>query len=240
VIFDLDGTPADIGFPDTDLAETDPNGLLAIGGDLLPTRLLTAYRNGIFPWYSAGQPILWWSPAPRMVLFPDEFHVSRSLRRTLRRSGYRLSVDTAFEAVIHACAGPRADQDGTWLVPEMIEAYLELHRAGHAHSFEVWLADELIGGLYGLAIGQAFFGESMFSRRSDASKIALALLVDIAAMQPYRIIDCQVYTDHLASLGAREIPRAEFRQVLAATLDAPAQPLGRLARRPAADLPWAR
>jgi leucyl/phenylalanyl-tRNA--protein transferase len=239
VIFDLDGTPADIGFPDVNLAETDPNGLLAIGGDLSQTRLLTAYRNGIFPWYSAGQPILWWSPAPRMVLFPTEFHVSRSLRRTLRRSGFELSVDTAFEAVIRACAGPRARQDGTWLLGEMIEAYLALHHAGHAHSFEVWLGDQLIGGLYGLAIGQAFFGESMFSRRADASKAALALLVDLAATRPFQLIDCQVYTDHLASLGAREIARDEFHRLLAGAVDAPAQALSRLARRPAADLPCA-
>jgi leucyl/phenylalanyl-tRNA--protein transferase len=239
VIFDLDGTPADIGFPDTQLAESDPNGLLAIGGDLSQARLLSAYRQGIFPWYSAGQPILWWSPAPRMVLFPEELHVSRSLRRSMRRSGFSISIDLAFEAVIRACAAPRSLQEGTWLLPEMVDAYQTLNRSGHAHSFEVWHGDDLVGGLYGVAIGQLFFGESMFSRRSDASKIALSLLAEVALAQPYRLIDCQVYTAHLSRLGAREIPRAEFQRALTAAVDAPAAPLMSRPRRSAGSLRWA-
>lgn len=239
MIFDLDGTPADIGFPDTRLAESDPNGLLAIGGDLSQTRLLNAYRHGVFPWYSAGQPILWWSPAPRMVLFPDELHVSRSLRRSMRRPGFWISIDTAFEAVIRACAAPRSAQEGTWLLPEMIDAYRALNRSGHAHSFEVWHGEKMVGGLYGVAIGQVFFGESMFSHRSDASKIALSLLAEVARDQPYRLIDCQVYTAHLSRLGAREIPRPDFQRLLAEAVDAPAAPLAPLPRRPADSLRWA-
>lgn len=239
MIFDLDGTPPDIGFPDAGLAETDPNGLLAIGGDLSQDRVLRAYRSGIFPWYSAGQPILWWSPAPRMVLFPAEFHTSRSLRRTLRRRGYEVSVDLAFEAVIRACAAPRRDAQGTWLLPEMIDSYLALHRAGHAHSVEVWSGAALIGGLYGLAIGQIFFGESMFSRQADASKTALAMLADIALGHPFRLVDCQIHTDHLATLGARELDRAAFQQMLDNAIAADTPRLGPLGRRPASLLRWA-
>ncbi len=236
MIFDLDGTPPDIGFPDAGLAETDPNGLLAIGGDLSTERLLNAYAYGVFPWYSVGQPILWWSPAPRMVLFPAELHVSRSLRRSLRHRRYELSVDLAFEAVIRGCAAPRDGHPGTWLVPEMVAAYIALHRAGFAHSIEVWLEDDLVGGLYGVAIGQMFFGESMFSRQTDASKAAMSLLVEIAAEHPFQLIDCQVYTDHLASLGAREIDREQFQQAVHAATRAPTPTLGVRARRPAADL----
>jgi leucyl/phenylalanyl-tRNA--protein transferase len=239
VIFDLDGTPPDVGFPDIGLAESDPNGLLAIGGDLSQDRILRAYRRGIFPWYSAGQPILWWSPAPRMVLFPGEFHVSRSLRRSLRRRRYELSVNQTFEDVIRACAAPRDTGTGTWLVPEMISSYVALHRAGHAHSIEVWSGPALVGGLYGLAIGQAFFGESMFSRQSDASKAAMALLTEIALDHPFQLIDCQIHTDHLAGLGAREISRDDFQRALERAVEAGAAPLGRLQRRPASDLRWA-
>lgn len=239
MIFDLDGTPPDIGFPDVGLAETDPNGLLAIGGDLSQDRILHAYRRGIFPWYSAGQPILWWSPAPRMVLYPREFHASRSLRKTLRRRQYEVSVDQAFEDVIRACATPREPVAGTWLVPEMIASYLSLHRAGHAHSVEVWSGAGLIGGLYGIAIGQAFFGESMFSRQTDASKTAMALLTEIALQHPFQLIDCQIYTDHLASLGAREVSRDDFQQALDSAVEAPAPPLNRLSRRPASGVRWA-
>jgi leucyl/phenylalanyl-tRNA--protein transferase len=239
VIFDLDGTPPDIDFPDIRLAETDPNGLLAIGGDLSQERVLRAYRLGIFPWYSAGQPILWWSPAPRMVLYPRELHVSRSLRKSMRRRGYEVSTNQSFEAVIRACAAPRDTQSGTWLVPEMIESYVGLHRAGFAHSVEVWRGDELVGGLYGIAIGQMFFGESMFSRQTDASKVAVARLTELAMQQPFRLIDCQVHTEHLASLGAREIGRGTFQDLLARATAVPAPPLGRLPRRPAADLRWA-
>jgi len=240
VIFDLDGTAPDIGFPDTRLAESDPNGLLAIGGDLSQERVLNAYRRGIFPWFSAGQPILWWSPAPRMVLYPDELHISRSLRRSLRRRAYQVSVNQAFEAVIRACAAPRATQSGTWLVPEMIASYAALHHAGFAHSVEVWRGDELAGGLYGIALGQVFFGESMFSRRTDASKVALVLLAELAMAHPFQLIDCQVYTEHLASLGAREISREHFQATLQQATRAPAARLGRLSRRPAADLRSAR
>ncbi len=233
MIFDLDGTPPDIGFPDVTLAETEPNGLLAIGGDLSPQRVLGAYRRGIFPWYSAGQPILWWSPAPRMVLYPGELHVSRSLRKSLRRRGYEVSLNQAFADVIRACAAPRDAQPGTWLLPEMIDAYGELHRAGFAHSIEVWLGEELVGGLYGIALGQMFFGESMFSRKTDASKVAIALLAELSLKQPFRLIDCQVYTEHLASLGAREISRELFQATLEQGTAAPARPLDRLPRRPA-------
>jgi leucyl/phenylalanyl-tRNA--protein transferase len=208
-------------FPDPALAETEPNGLLAIGGDLSPQRLQNAYRLGIFPWYSAGQPILWWSPDPRLVLFPDGLRVSRSLRRTLRRGAVRVSLDRDFAAVVDACAAPRPDAEGTWILPEIARAYQRLHRLGVAHSAEAWRGDELVGGLYGVAIGRAFFGESMFSRASDASKVALVSLVRRLAEWGYTLIDCQVYTPHLATLGAIEIPRAEFQRRLAASVDAP-------------------
>lgn len=239
MIFDLDGTPPDIGFPDTSLAETDPNGLLAVGGDLSPDRILHAYRHGIFPWYSAGQPILWWSPAPRMVLYPREFHASRSLRKTLRRGAYEVSVNQVFGDVIRACAAPRGLLVGTWLVPEMIDAYLQLHEAGFAHSIEVWADNTLAGGLYGVAIGQMFFGESMFSRQSDASKTAMAFLSEIALEHPFRLIDCQIHTEHLASLGAREISREVFQRTLGAAVRTPTPPLARRPRRNAASLRWA-
>lgn len=239
MIFDLEGTPPDIGFPDPSLAETDPNGLLAIGGDLTGQRVLAAYRRGIFPWYSPGQPILWWSPAPRMVLFPTEFHCSRSLRRSLRNRGYDVSVNLAFEQVIRACAEPRGPHEGTWLLPEMIESYVALNAAGHAHSIEVWLGRELIGGLYGISIGQIFFGESMFSRRTDASKVALSRLTEIAFKQPFQLIDCQIYTEHLANLGGRELSRQAFQQALETAVAAPSIELGQQPRRPAADLGWA-
>ncbi len=225
MIFDLDQTPPDIGFPPTRLAETEPNGLLAVGGDLSTTRLLNAYRRGIFPWYNEDQPILWWSPAPRMVLYPEEFHVSRSLRRSMRQRGYAVGVNQAFTAVVEGCAAPRAGIRGTWLLPPMRAAYGALHAAGHAHSIEVWHQGELVGGLYGVALGQVFFGESMFSRRDDSSKIALAFLAQLAARQPYRLIDCQVYNPHLASLGAREISRDAFEALLADAVPAPARPL---------------
>jgi leucyl/phenylalanyl-tRNA--protein transferase len=236
VIFDLDGTPADIGFPDTHLAETEPNGLLAVGGDLSQERVLHAYRRGIFPWYSPGQPILWWSPAPRMVLYPDEFHVSRSLRKTLRRTPLRISVNQAFAEVIKACAAPRDFNGGGWLLPEMIASYMRLHQAGYAHSVEVWENHRLVGGLYGVAIGRIFFGESMFSRRPDASKVALAQLTELALAQPYDLIDCQIYTKHLASLGAREIPRDDFQLALNQGVVAPSQPLGILPMRSSSEL----
>lgn len=197
-------------FPPPELALAEPNGLLAAGADLSEARLLDAYRQGIFPWFSDGEPILWWSPDPRMVLFPHEFKVSRSLRRRLRRGDYAIRVDTAFEAVMRACAAPREGQDGTWINEAMIAAYGRLHALGHAHSVETWIGGELVGGLYGVALGRVFFGESMFTRVTDGSKIALAHLVAQLARWQYGLIDCQMVTRHLASLGARPIARAEF------------------------------
>ena len=203
--FLLDDTP----FPPVERALRIPNGLLAAGGDLTPARLLDAYRHGIFPWFNEGDPILWWSPDPRMVLFPDEFRISHSLRKTLRNRIYEIRTDTAFEQVMLACAAPRNGQ-GTWIIDKMVAAYTELHRIGVAHSVESWFGGELVGGLYGIAIGRMFYGESMFSRRSDASKAALAHLAAQLSRWNFGMIDCQMNTPHLATLGAREIPRAEF------------------------------
>jgi leucyl/phenylalanyl-tRNA--protein transferase len=197
-------------FPAVETALRSPNGLLAAGADLSPQRLIAAYSRGIFPWFSEGEPILWWSPDPRMVLFPAELKVSRSLAKTLRNRDYELRSDTAFRAVMEACAAPRFGQFGTWISPQMIEAYLDLHELGVAHSVETWIDDELAGGLYGIALGSVFFGESMFSRERDASKIALVHLVRHVAEQGVAMIDCQMTTSHLASLGAREIQRSEF------------------------------
>lgn len=203
-----------------------PNGLLAASAHLDEGRLLAAYREGIFPWYGAEDPVLWWSPDPRMVLFVDAFKVSRSLRKTLRRvaqtSDTLLYVDRAFERVMRACAEPRVGQDGTWIGSEVVAAYVQLHRRGHAHSVELWRGDELIGGLYGVSLGRVFFGESMFSRETDASKISLAALVRILKDAQVRVIDCQQNTRHLASLGAREIPRSEFCSILRRERDAAA------------------
>ncbi|MEK6750358.1 MAG: leucyl/phenylalanyl-tRNA--protein transferase [Pseudomonadota bacterium] len=221
--FWLDDDPLATGFPPVERALVQPNGLLAVGGNLTSSRLLAAYRQGIFPWYGHDQPILWWSPDPRLVLFPNEIKVSRSLRRTMRRSAYRVSFDSAFTQVIQTCAAPRPGQDGTWLTPEMQDAYTELHRLGWAHSVEVWHGRELIGGLYGLAIGAVFFGESMFSRRDDASKIALWYLVRHLQAWGFEMVDCQVRTDHLVSLGAREIARHDFIDALNRFCTTPAQ-----------------
>lgn len=201
-------------FPPPELALRDPNGLLAVGGSLAPQRLLRAYRNGIFPWYSPGQPILWWSPDPRTVLFPERLRVSRSLRKTLRKGMFAPTLDAAFAAVIQRCAEPRRDQEGTWITPEMTRAYTRLHRLGHAHSVEVWRDDELVGGLYGVAIGRVFFGESMFSRTSDASKVALVALCRQLLRWQFGLIDCQMHTPHLASLGAADLPRARYVELL--------------------------
>ena len=220
MLFQLASRPT-APFPDPALAETEPNGLLAVGGDLSPQRLRSAYRLGIFPWYGAGQPILWWSPDPRLVLFPDRLRISRSLRKTLRRGAFTVSLDRDFGAVIRACAAPRADAGGTWIVPAMARAYERLHVLGLAHSAESWQGDELAGGLYGVAMGRVFFGESMFSRASDASKVALAYLARCLSAWGYALIDCQVYTPHLASLGAVEMPRAEFQRRLAEAIDQP-------------------
>ena len=206
-------------FPPVEAALRNPNGLLCAGADLSVPRLLTAYRNGIFPWYSGDEPILWWSPDPRMVLFCDELKVSRSLAKNLRNKGFELRIDSAFSRVIKACAEPRKNEPGTWIGKEMQAAYGALHRAGHAHSFETWQEDRLVGGLYGVAIGRAFFGESMFSRATDASKVALVGLVTTLRARGFPMIDCQQRTPLLASLGAREIPRRQFLRRLAALVN---------------------
>jgi leucyl/phenylalanyl-tRNA---protein transferase len=187
---------------------------LAAGGDLKPARLLAAYQHGVFPWYSAQQPILWWSPDPRMVLFPGEFNISRSLRKTLRNGPYETRVDTNFGATIRACAAPRRSGADTWLNAEMIDSYQELHRIGFGHSVETYLAGQLVGGLYGIQLGRVFFGESMFSQERDASKVALARLIEECRTRDIRLIDCQIASSHLASLGARELSRNEFAALL--------------------------
>ena len=201
-------------FPPLETALARPNGLLAVGGDLSPSRLIDAYRRGIFPWFNEGEPILWWSPDPRMVLFPQELKISRSLRKTLKRGNYEIRADSAFKQVMEACAAPRGDQAGTWIHAEMIAAYEKLHEMGMAHSMETWIEGELVGGLYGVGQGKMFFGESMFFRVSDASKIAFVHLVTQLQRWGFEMIDCQMKTEHLASLGAREISRKEFRQKL--------------------------
>jgi leucyl/phenylalanyl-tRNA--protein transferase len=202
-------------FPPLASALREPNGLLAVDGDLSPARLIQAYSRGIFPWFAEGEPILWWSPDPRMVLFPAELKVSRSLRKTLRHGRYEVRTDTVFRQVMGGCAEPRNDQPGTWITPAMIDAYTHLHEIGIAHSVETWIDGELAGGLYGVALGKMFYGESMFSRRTDASKIAFVHLVRQLARWGFGMIDCQMKTAHLASLGAREISRDEFIRRLA-------------------------
>ena len=224
--------PSAIVFPPPAMAE--PDGLLAIGGDLSPKRPLTAYGLGIFPWYAAGAPILWWSPAPRLVLFPKEFHLSRRLARLVRQEKFALSADQAFRQVMTHCAAMRSPtRTETWINEEMIEAYCRLHQLGFAHSIECWQGDILVGGLYGVCLGRVFFGESMFSEVSGASKVALHALVRHAQEHGIRLIDCQMRTEHLVSLGAREIPREQFQQLLE-TLAAPATPQEkwRLTREP--------
>jgi leucyl/phenylalanyl-tRNA--protein transferase len=201
-------------FPPVEFAEQEPDGLLAIGGDLSPTRLLNAYRQGIFPWYSSEQPILWWSPDPRTVLFPEHIKISRSLGKSLRNRNYHCSFDSAFSDVINACAMPLPGREETWISDEMKQAYIHLHRLGFAHSVEIWEDKRLVGGLYGIAIGRVFFGESMFSLARDASKIALVHLARTLAARGFGLIDCQVYTAHLISLGAEEIERKRFCELL--------------------------
>ncbi|WP_413791729.1 MULTISPECIES: leucyl/phenylalanyl-tRNA--protein transferase [unclassified Pseudomonas] len=208
-------------FPPLAKAMRDPNGLLAAGGDLSADRLIQAYRHGCFPWFSEGQPILWWSPDPRTVLFPDELHVSRSLGKLLRKQRYEVTFDRDFAAVIQACAAPREYAEGTWITDAMQTAYLDLHRRGFAHSVEVWDQGMLVGGLYGLAMGQLFFGESMFSRADNASKFGFAILVQHLKAAGFVLIDCQMPTEHLHSLGARSIPRTQFAEYLKAHLDLP-------------------
>lgn len=205
---------SDSPFPPLHTALIQPNGLLAVGGDLSPHRLIEAYSQGIFPWFNDGDPLLWWSPDPRMVLFPGELKVSRSLQKSLRKGNYEIRTDRNFTQVMQACAAPRQDGCGTWIQDEMIFAYGVLHEMGLAHSVETWMDGELVGGLYGVALGRVFFGESMFSRVSDASKIAFVHLVRQLERWGFEMIDCQMKTAHLASLGAREIPRKEFSQRL--------------------------
>jgi leucyl/phenylalanyl-tRNA--protein transferase len=210
----LSPTDGPTWFPAVDEALEEPPGLLAAGGDLSEARLLAAYRRGVFPWYSPGQPVLWWAPDPREVLFPAEFKVSRSLGKSQRNRGYETAVDRDFEAVIRACAAPRVGARGTWITSEMRTAYLRLHTLGVAHSVETWRADELVGGLYGVELGGIFFGESMFSRETDASKVALAALVERCRTRGIEVIDCQLPSPHLKSLGTRSLPRFEFMSLL--------------------------
>ncbi len=212
-------------FPPPEQALEDPPGLLAAGGDLSPERLLAAYARGIFPWYSPGQPVLWWSPDPRAVLFPEEFRRSRSLAKTLRNGGFSTSVDRDFEAVVDGCAAPRSASPGTWITSDMRTAYLALHRLGYAHSIEVWRGGSLAGGLYGVRLGSVFFGESMFSAVRDGSKVALAHLVALCLRNSIAVIDCQLYSRHLGSLGARTIPRSQFQQLLREQTSLPSAPL---------------
>lgn len=220
--------PDHFTFPPVELAS--PEGLLAIGGDLQAERLLQAYRHGIFPWYNDDQPILWWSPDPRATLFPAQLHISKSLRKSLRKQPYRVSFDSAFKDVIQACAEPRKSQNrideetgqeqetGTWILDEMIAAYCRLHERGYAHSVEIWDKEELVGGLYGIALGKAFFGESMFSHKTDASKIALTYLANQLCQWQFELIDCQVSSGHLARMGAVDIRREDFMQRLKSAL----------------------
>lgn len=215
-------------FPPVDTALRDPNGLLAAGGDLSPGRLVDAYARGIFPWFNDEEPLLWWSPDPRMVVFAAERRVTRSLRKVIASGRYRVTLDAAFPHVMAGCAEPRPGQDGTWITPRIVDAYLELHRLGYAHSVEAWDGDDLAGGLYGVAIGRMFFGESMFARRSDASKVAFITLLEQLERWEMPLVDCQVPTEHLASLGGREIPRTEFLEHVR-----------RLVRQPAVPSPWA-
>ena len=209
-------SPADPpdSFPHVDFALREPDGLLAAGGDLSTARLLTAYRSGIFPWYEQGQPILWWSPDPRCVLSPSEFHVSRRLRQYVNRSTLSLTFNRAFDEVIKSCAGRRKSQQGTWITADLMSAFRQLHADGWAHSVEVWDGEELVGGIYGLSIGRVFFGESMFSHQDNASKFAMLGLCSILVKNDFELLDCQVLSPHLLTLGARLITRAEFSEIL--------------------------
>lgn len=201
-------------FPDVEMALREPEGLLAVGGSLTPECLIAAYQRGIFPWYGEDQPVLWWSPDPRTVLFPERLKVSRSLRKVLAKGISNVTFDTAFRAVMEACAQPRKDGNGTWITPAMIEAYCRLHELSIAHSVEIWSDGQLAGGLYGVALGRVFFGESMFSRQTDASKVALVALVQRLKAWGFHLIDCQMPTEHLFRLGAELVPRRKFTQLL--------------------------
>lgn len=197
-------------FPPATSALSQPDGLLCFGGDLDSERLLNAYRRGIFPWYSEGQPIMWWSPAPRCVIYPQELVIRRSLKKSMKNAGFQFSINQAFAQVIEACAQPRGEEQGTWITSDMVSAYIQLHQQGHAHSTEIWFDGELVGGLYGIAIGRVFFGESMFAQKRDASKVALACMVHFLDRHNFKLIDAQVTSSHLLSLGAREINRTQF------------------------------
>lgn len=210
----LDPDDDDQPFPLPEYALREPDGLLAVGGNLSPRRLLRAYRQGIFPWYSNGQPILWWSPDPRTVLFPECIRISHSLRKILRKGHFSMTMDTAFETVIDRCSEPRDDTAQTWITPEMKVAYCRLHELGYAHSVEAWRENELVGGLYGVALGRVFYGESMFSRASNASKIALVGLTEQLQRWRFALIDCQMHTSHLIRMGAEVIPRSLFMELL--------------------------
>jgi leucyl/phenylalanyl-tRNA---protein transferase len=201
-------------FPPVQYALEEPNGLLAVGGCLSPTRIINAYKQGIFPWFNPDEPILWWSPNPRLILLPQNLYISRRLAKTIRSGKFNFTIDTAFAEVIDSCSQPRRYANGTWISDGIKQAYTELHRLGFAHSAETWLNGELVGGLYGVALGQVFFGESMFHKSTDASKVAFAQLVQRLQQWRYQLIDCQMYTEHLASLGAREINREDFTQQL--------------------------
>jgi len=206
--------PSNTLFPSPSMALREPNGLLAVGGDLSPERILAAYRRGIFPWFNPGDPILWWSPSPRTVIYPSRLHVSKSLRKLLRAGTYRVTFDQCFNKIMHACAEPRRYSDGTWITEEIIAGYTALHNLGFAHSVEVWRDHELVGGLYGMALGRIFFGESMFSRADNASKVGFAHLAQQLLAWDFQLIDCQIANDHLFSLGAVEILREDFQQLL--------------------------
>ncbi|WGL17073.1 leucyl/phenylalanyl-tRNA--protein transferase [Microbulbifer bruguierae] len=219
--------PDAVNFPDTGKALKDPNGLLAVGGELSPEWLLAAYSKGIFPWFSDDQPILWWTPSPRCIVRPQNLRFSRSLRKVIRQKRFQVTFDQAFADVLDGCAGPRASESGTWITHDMRQAYIEMHRQGHAHSVETWLNGQLVGGLYGLAIGRVFFGESMFHRATDASKVAFAFLASQLREWGCELIDCQVCNPHLSSLGAVEVSRAIFETLLVSEV-----------RRPSFPSPW--
>lgn len=210
----LDPQTPDQDFPAIETALADPDGLLAVGGCLSSQRIINAYRQGIFPWYSPEEPILWWSPNPRLVLFPNELKLSRSLKKTIRQGIYTITYDQVFSQTMQHCAAPRDKDTGTWITDEMFQAYTNLHHQGVAHSFEAWFDGELVGGLYGIAIGQVFFGESMFHKKTDASKVAFSALVHHLIKWGYQLIDCQVHTDHLSSFGAKNIKRDEFCKLI--------------------------
>lgn len=210
----IDPNDPDMPFPPLDRASREPNGLLAVGGDLSPSRLLKAYRLGIFPWFDDDQPILWWSPDPRSVIYPGQVKISRSVRKSLRNKGYTFTFNKAFSRVIQACAEPRKQQHGTWITEEMFYAYIHLHDLGFAHSVDVWLNEELVGGLYGIALGKVFFGESMFSKTTDASKCGFAVLDAHLQAWGYKLIDCQVESPHMTTLGAQPIAREAFSNLL--------------------------